>query len=137
MVCFPTFSLQVSVLLEYQISSVYQVKLGYLEHIPDAFSLWNALIIMMALPIVNFVILPCFPSWTMRERIGVGVVLIALSAVLTAYLEWCIFPLVSQHHQLLWLVLPVFTVSIGEMLLFVTGEQHWCYGGWVLRLSLL
>ena len=113
---------QVYVLLEYKLSNVYQVKLDHLAHFPNISSLWNALVILIALPVVNFVVLPFIPSWTMRERMGIGVALIALSAILAAYLEWCVFPLVSQHHQFMWLLLPIVTVSLGEMLLFVTGK---------------
>ena len=122
----PHYIQQVYVLLEYEISDVYQVQLDYLENFPNLFSLWNSLVILVTLPFVNFVVLPCTQSWTMRERIGFGVALLSLSAVVTAYLEWCIFPLVSQHHQFLWLVLPIITVSLGEMLLFVTGEKQLC-----------
>ena len=122
-VFFPSTHRQVYVMLEYQISNVYQDKQDLLLLFPDVFTLWNSLALLIALPIVNFLVLPCVPSWTMRERMGFGVALIGLSAVITAYLEWCVFPLVSPHRQFLWLVLPIATISLGEMMLFVTGER--------------
>ena len=105
------------ILLEYQVTNIY-----HLENFPDLFTVWNSLTIIIAAPIVNFFIVPCLPSWTMRERVGLGVALIALSALLAAYLEWCVFPLVGTHRQFLWLILPIVTVSLGEMMLFITGE---------------
>ena len=109
-------------MLEYQISNVYRVK----HDLPNVFILWNILTIIIALPILNFVVLPCVPSSTMRERIGFGVSLITLSAVISVYLEWCVLPTVSHEHQFLWLLLPTVCVSLGEVLLFVTGEMNMC-----------
>ena len=109
-------------MLRYQISNVYQVK----PHFPDIFTLWNILTIIIALPILNFIILPCIPSSTMRERIGFGVSFIALSAMISVYLEWCVLPNASHQHQFLWLLLPTVCVSLGEMMLFVTGDVNVC-----------
>ena len=90
--------------------------------LPDVFILCNIVTILIALPIFNFVFLPCIPSSNMRERVGFGVSLIILSSVLSAYLEWCVLPGVSPQHKLLCLLLPTVCVSLGELLLFVTGE---------------
>ena len=110
-------------MLEYQLSNVYKVKPDFFYLPPNVFSLWNAVTLMMALPIMNFVVLPCTPSSTMRERIGFGVSLIILSAVLSTYVEWCVLPDVSRENKFLWLVLPTVCVSLGEVMLFVTGEM--------------
>ena len=111
-------------MLEFQISNVYQMKLdlGLSFLFPNIFSLWNTVTIMLALPVVNFVVLPCTPLSNMRERIGFGMTFILLSAVLMAYLEWGMLPLVPPGHQYLCLVLPAVCLSLGEIMLFVTGE---------------
>ena len=109
-------------MLEYKVATIYKVNLDFFLLFPDLFVLWNIVTIMVALPILNFIVLPCIPSSTMRERIGFGVALVALSAVLSAYLEWCVLSDVSSLHKFLWLILPSVCVSLGEVLLFVTSE---------------
>lgn len=108
-------------MLEFRITNIYKVEPDVYLLLSDVFSLWNIVTIMIALPVLNFIILPCIPSSIMRERIGFGVSLIALSAVLLAYLEWCVLPDISPQHKFLWLLLPSVCVSLGEALLFVTG----------------
>lgn len=112
------FFFQVYSMLAYQVGTVYKVQLSLL---PNVFTLWNVTTILLVLPILNFVIIPCTPSSTMRERIGFGVAFITLSSVVAAYLEWCVLPNVSSQHQFLWLLLPTVCVSVGEVLLFVPG----------------
>lgn len=110
-------------MLEYQLSHIYETKPDLFYLFPDVVSLWNAVTIMLALPIMNFVILPCIPTSTMRERIGFGVALIILSAVLATYIDWCVLPDVSrENNKFLWLALPTVCVSLGEVMLFVNGK---------------
>ena len=112
-------------MLDYHISNIDVVEPELFLLFPDIFILCNNVTILIALPILNFVFLPRISSSNsanMRERIGFGVALIILSSVLSTYLEWCVLPGVSPQHRLLCLLLPTVCVSLGELLLFVTGE---------------
>ena len=108
-------------MLQYQVSNIYKVEFDLFLFFPYMFVLWNGVIIMLILPVLNFIIVPCLPSSTIRERMGFGCALIALSAGISAYLEWLVFPDVSPQHKFLWLILPTVFVSVGEALLFVAG----------------
>ena len=97
---------------------------GFLDS--NLFQLINISSILIALPILNHVILVCFPNTNIRVRLGLGVLLVCLSAVLAGFLQWSFNfrhkENIDYVQQLLWLVLPSIVDSIGEMLVFVTGE---------------
>ena len=107
-------------MLGYRARNVY--KHGYPLISRNIFILWNLISILVALPLLNFLVVPCIPSSTMRERIGFGVAFITLSSVIAAFLEWCVVHDMSQGLQLLWLLIPSVCLSFGEVLLFVTGK---------------
>lgn len=109
-------------MLEYQMGNIYRIRSDLLLLFPDVFSLWNIVTVMILLPIFNYLILPCAPLSSMRVRIGFGVTFIFFSAVIAAYLEWCVLPLISPDRHYIWQLLPTLSLSLGEMMVFVTGK---------------
>ena len=87
----------------------------------------NALFVLLSLPIINYVIIPCFPKLTIRARIGVGLTLycignIAVVAIHTAALVHNHWRQVSKI-QLFCLLLPMIIFAVAEALMSVSSKH--------------
>lgn len=88
---------------------------GYVA--PYLLRICNIVTILICLPIMNHLIVPCLQSIiNMKHYIGFGIVLNLGAAIASIWLEW--FP---RTNRLLWLLLPAVLLSMGEMFVFVTG----------------
>ncbi len=85
------------------------------------FVLWNILTILIFLPIVNHLILPYWPSLSMKKRIGAGVFLGALATAVTAILEYTVHRM-SYQTQLVCFLLPTTILAISEVLVLATSK---------------
>ena len=90
---------------------------------PTLYPMFDAVMVLVYLPLLNHLILPCFPFTTMKERLGIGVGVNIIASAIAALLEWLTQQLdVSSEHKLLWLLIPVALLALTELLIFVTGE---------------
>ena len=115
------------VMLTYQIkimlSNVTETNAHNKEYLfPNVYILWDTLIVLLCLPIVNYFVIPYIPpSLNMKKRIGFGMLLNIGAVISAAVLEKVTY----QHtpeYRLLWLMLPALLLSCGELLVFVTGK---------------
>ena len=108
----------------------------------------NALFILLSLPVINYVIIPCFPKLTIRARIGVGLTLycignIAVVAIHAAALVHNHWRQVSEI-QLFCLLLPTIIFAVAESLTIVASNKctntyhyvhieqyYWCYASYI------
>ena len=87
---------------------------------PNVYSLLNTMTIILALPLVNHILVPCVPSMTMRERMGIGMAISTVALGCAAYLEWAVAD-ATPLHQALWFILPSIILSVQETLTIVPG----------------
>ena len=88
---------------------------GYVA--PYLLRICNIVTILICLPIMNHLIVPCLQSIiNMKHYIGFGIVLNLGAVIASIWLEW--FP---RTNHLLWLLLPAVLLSVGEMFVAVTG----------------
>lgn len=84
---------------------------------PNLMRICNIVTILICLPIMNHLIVPCLQSTiNMKHYIGFGIVLNLGAVIVSIWLEW--FP---RTNRLLWLLLPAVLLSMGEMFVAVTG----------------
>ena len=88
---------------------------------PNAYPLLNALSVSLTIPLVNHFLLPCVPSMTMRERMGIGMVITITGLASAAYVEWAIAEL-TPLHQAMWFILPSVLLSVQEVFTAVTSN---------------
>lgn len=85
----------------------------------DLFLITETMIVCLAIPVLNHLVLPFNPGLSMKRRLGVGVFFLLLSVVIAMVIE------ILQNrikHLLLWLLLPTALFAIADMLIFVTGK---------------
>ena len=87
---------------------------------PNLYGLLNTMTIVLALPLVSHILVPCVPSMTMRERIGIGMAISTVALGCAAYLEWAVAD-VTPLHQALWFILPSIILSVQEAFTVVSG----------------
>ena len=83
----------------------------------DLFTIIENGLIVLLIPVLNHVILPCIPGPSMKRRIGVGVFFFLLSVALWTFLD-C-----NGHTKTRIIFFPTALLGIGEMLVFITGEK--------------
>ena len=88
---------------------------------PNVYILLNTLSLFIFLPIINHFFIPCMPSVTIRQRIGIGMVIAILSLGLGAFLEWIVSDL-SPLHKALWFTIPTVLLTLPEVFVFVSGK---------------
>lgn len=110
--------IQAYVMISYQMSNFsnsLSVIPGYVA--PNLMRICNIVTILICLPIMNHLIVPCLQSAiNMKHYIGFGIVLNLGAVIASIWLEW--FP---QPNRLLLLLLPAVLLSMGEMFVAVTG----------------
>ena len=83
----------------------------------------NAGAILVALPVINHLIIPFWPTVNMRLKLGVGFTLHVLSFGIASFIQWKEQVLNNQQF-FYWMVLPTIFLSVGETVVFVSGEVH-------------
>ena len=96
---------------------------------PNIYYAVSVLLVLLSLPIINYVIIPCFPKLTIRARIGVGLTLycignIAVVAIHTAALVHNHWRQVSKI-QLFCLLLPMIIFAVAESLTVVASKHNY------------
>lgn len=89
---------------------------------PTLYPTFDAVMVLIYLPLLNHLILPRFPYTTMKGRLGIGVGVNIVASAAAALLE-LLTRKVSSEHKLLLLMIPVALLALTELLIFVTGEQ--------------
>ena len=88
----------------------------------------NIFAILLALPVVNFLVIPSFSKLTIRARIGIGLVLYCIGSVAVVLIH--AVPLSSSPQsevsgvQLAFLIVPVLIFAVAEVLTSVSGKNH-------------
>ena len=88
----------------------------------------NIFAILLALPVVNFLVIPSFPKLTIRARIGIGLVLYCIGSVAVVLIH--AVPLSGSPQsevsgvQLAFLIVPVLIFAVAEVLTSVSGKSH-------------
>ena len=84
-------------------------------------SVINAGTIILALPIINHILIPLWPTVNMKLKLGVGFFVHVLSFVFAGFIQWRAATL-TQQQFFYWMILPTILLSLGENVVFVTGE---------------
>ena len=88
---------------------------------PNVYPIINTLSLIVFLPLVNHLMVPCIPSMTIRGKIGLGMGIAVLSLGLGALLEWALAN-ASSLHKALWFTMPIILLAIPEVFVFVSGK---------------
>ena len=121
------FFLQAYVMLSYQLSNLVGMitrptNMKYSEFVfPTLYTIFDAVSALIYLPLINHLVLPCFPSLSMRKRLGIGSLVNIITLISAAYVQWGTGASDSKH-VLLWLLIPGALLPLGEVLMFVTGK---------------
>ena len=89
--------------------------------LPTFYSIADAVMVLLFLPVLNHLILPYFPLMSIKKRLGFGSFVNFLALGFAAYLQWAKRD-ASPEHRLLWYLIPVSLLALAELLVFVTGE---------------
>ena len=81
----------------------------------------NVVTFLIFLPILNHILIPFIPGFSMRIRIGCGLVCNLLCVAIATLLQVGEFNLTS-YSKLGWLVVPVVLLSLGDALTVVTSK---------------
>ena len=96
-----------------------------LDFYPNIFFGVNAIFVLLSLPIVNFIVIPCAPKLTIRARIAIGMVLYLAGDIAAIIIHSA--DLVHNPHgnvtrtQLICLLVPIAIFAIAEALTIVSG----------------
>ena len=118
--------LQTIVMMSYQVSNLIGMitrpaSTKYNFIFPAIYNIFDALCALIYLLLINHLVLPCFPSLTMKKRLGIGSLINIVTLISAAYVQWGTGASDSKH-VLLWLLIPGALLPLGEVLMFVTGE---------------
>ena len=114
-------------MMSYQVSNLAGVitrptNMNYKNFVfPTLYTIFDALCVLIYLPLINHLVLPCFPSLSMKKRLGIGSFINIVTLISAAYVQWGTSASDSKHI-LLWLLIPGALLPLGELLIFVTGE---------------
>ena len=106
-----------------QLSTMY-AKIKYSELI--SYDLIETSLILFYVPLLNHIILPCFPGVSMKGRIGVGIFFFFLSTSLGTVVTSQLTSIHSPHMKIFWETMPIVLFAFGETLVFVSGELPSC-----------
>ena len=73
----------------------------------------NAGSILIALPIINHIIIPFWPTVSMKLRLGLGFVVHILSFGIAGFIQWK-EDTPEQQQFFYWMILPAVFFSVGE-----------------------
>ena len=89
--------------------------------LPNVYPIINTLSLIVFLPLVNHLMVPCIPSMTIRGKIGLGMGIAVLSLGLGALLEWAVEN-ASPLSKALWFTIPSILLTLPEVFVFVSGK---------------
>ena len=84
----------------------------------------NNILVILILPVVNFIVIPCFPKLTIRARMGIGLALYctgSLTVVATHAVPFLQNRDKVSGHELGWLAIPMLIFALAEVLTTVSG----------------
>lgn len=93
--------------------------------IPNVYPILNTVSMIVFLPIVNHVLVPCIPSMTIRSKMTIGLVIAVLSLAIGALLEYTMSNK-SPLHKALWFIIPSILLTLPEVFVFVSGIIIMC-----------
>lgn len=118
--------LQTVHMLDEQVSNISAAVLGN-EHkflAEELFRMFYLFILLLTILVMTHLVIPLFPRFQMKLRIGMGVLLSSLSPAVAIIIQ---FVLVNDEShpltRLLWLLLPLIFLSFGHVNIFATGTQ--------------
>lgn len=98
---------------------------------PELFKLFFFIVTLVSILTMNHLIIPLFPGFRMKIKIGAGVIFTSLSPIMALVIQIVVtkgdFSCsegFSCHRptQLLWLIVPVVLLAVGLMHIFTAGE---------------
>ena len=100
-----------------------QYNVHYLQNMvfPNVYLFLNTVTIILTLPLVNHLLVPCVTSMTIRERMGIGMAINFVALGCAAYLEWVVAD-ATQLHQALWFILPSVLLSVQEVFTDISSK---------------
>ena len=90
---------------------------------PNIYAFLNTLSLMVFLPLVNHLLVPCVPSLTIRGKIAIGFVITILSLSLILVLEFTLSKQ-SALQRFLWYAVPSILLTLPEVLVLVSGKLY-------------
>ena len=87
---------------------------------PNIYYAINSLCVMLALPIMNFIVIPFAPKLTIRARIGIGMVLYLIGSIVAVIIHSVHLGEITKY-QALCLLLTVAIYAVAEVLTVVSG----------------
>ena len=91
--------------------------------LPNIFPFINTFSLILAIPLVNHILIPCVSSMSMKEKLGIGSAINIVAITAGAYLEWVIIDIDDRAlYKGLLLIFPSIIISIQEAFGFVTGQ---------------
>ena len=88
---------------------------------PALYNIFDGFSVLIYLPLINNLIIPCFPLTSIKKRLGFGSLVHIVALISAVYVQWGTGTLDSEH-TLLWLLIPGALLPLFEVLIFVTGE---------------
>ena len=84
----------------------------------------NAGSTLIALPLINHIIIPFWPTVNMKLKLGVGFALHVLAFGVAGFIQWSktIEGLLTDQQFFYWMLLPTILLSIAEAIVVVSGE---------------
>ena len=94
---------------------------------PNIYWAVNTITIILTIPVVNFLFIPCFPKLTIRARIGIGLVLYTVASVVLMIIHGIPLASEGQHSivsraQLVCLLIPASIVALAEVFTVISGK---------------
>ena len=96
-------------------------KLEYLV-LPDTYLLLNSILSTLFIPLMNHFLVPCVPSMTIKERIGIGMAVTITGLVSAVYVEWTM-PNLMPLHKAMWYTIPTVLLSVQEIFTIVSSKS--------------
>ena len=99
---------------------------------PNIFTGINVIVVLLTLPVINFIVIPCAPKLTIRSRIAIGLILYLIGNVTTVIIHSAALVHKPQGYitvpQLGCLLAPVAIFAVAEVFTVVSGivYTHTC-----------
>ena len=96
-------------------------KLEYLV-LPNIYLLLNSILCALFIPLMNHFFVPCVPSMTIRERMGIGMAISITGLVSATYVEGTL-PNLGPLHKVVWYTVPSILLSVQEIFTIVSSKS--------------
>ena len=95
---------------------------------PNIYFAVNNITIILTIPLVNFLFIPCFPKLTIRARIGIGLVIYCIGSVVLVIIHAVPLASEGQHSivsraQLACLLIPTSIIALAEVFTVISGKN--------------